>query len=77
MGIGTILTIIGAGMKIAAAFIGDYFLAKWMTALRVWLRKFAWESLKREMELEYKRVTDEFEDINSDRPDLKKNGQGH
>ena len=73
MGIGSIFSIISAAMSIAASLIGDYYLAKWMTALRVWLRKFAWESLKREMEVEYQRLTNEFEDINSDRPDLKKN----
>lgn len=71
MSVATIIAIVGAAMKIAASIIGDYYLAKWISAARVWLRRFAWQSLKEQLDSEYNKLSAEFEDLCGDRPDCK------
>lgn len=69
MSVGVLLTIVGAAMKIIAAIIGDYYLAKWITAVRVWWRNGAWQSLKEKADEEFRRIESEWEGFQGDRPD--------
>ena len=69
--IGSIVGIIGSVMGIVATMVGDAYIAKWVSAFRVWWRQHAWQSLKEETDRQYEKLSAEFADLCGDRPDCK------
>lgn len=65
----TIIGLIGPILSLVGSIIGDAFLAKWVTAFRVWWRQHAWESLKKMSNDEYDLLSKQFDDLCGDRPD--------
>lgn len=64
----SIVAIIGSAMKIAAMVLGDHYLAKWLTAGRVWWEKHAGAALKERVAVDFQKWQDEEDDLNAHLP---------
>lgn len=62
-----IISIIASLMKLAAIFIGDYYLKKWISAGRVWWRSIADPVWKIECDQEYDRLAAAWDQYQNDR----------
>lgn len=55
--------IIGSVLSLVASVVGDYYLAKWLGALKVWLDKKASQKLKDQIQAEYLKLSLQWEEL--------------
>jgi hypothetical protein len=66
--VGIALSILASVLGIVSKVLGDYFLAKWVTAARVWWEQHAGAALKAKVAEDFERWKNEEDDLNAHLP---------